>query len=211
MPELDPNEAIQNTEVNWDDPSNPWKTNFENYRVEADRRATQLSTYESLLEDLRSPDIERQRAAAAELKVELVEDEPVYTDPNEALAAQLEQARQDTAALRAMYEADKASAQEQRIKETVEARLTGMGLDEEDKDWVTARAVALGAAEDGLPNLKAAYEQLIARDEAVVRKWAERKPSSRIQPGSTGTETKNVAEMTDAERIDWAVSRLGEN
>lgn len=218
MAELDPNAAIQNTPqtgepgstqtFDWESDENPYKKSFQDYRVEADRRQTKLSTYEGHLEDLRSSDLERQRAAAQALGIELVEDEPVYDDPTDELKAQMAQLRAEQVALAQAREADKADLARERAEAMIEARLESMSLDESDKDWVLARAVALGAAEDGLPNLKAAYDQLVARDEAVMAKWAKRKGTTSIAPGSTGTDAKNIMEMTDSERVDWATQRI---
>ena len=225
MPESGPdNTAIQNApqtgasdtqQPNWDDPANPWKTNFENYRVEADRRATQLSRYESLLEDLRSPDIERQRRAAAELQVELVEDEPDYDDGGDPAMAEIARLRQEQEMLAARLAERDQKDELEVLSERIDARIEGLGLkDEADEEWVLARAVALGKGEDGLPRIKEAYDQLVQRDEAKLearmREWAENKRLGRttIQPGTTGTETKSVADMTDAERIEWAAARL---
>ena len=206
--------GAQQQTFNWDSDENPWKRNFENYRTEADRRATQLSTYESLLEDLRSPDLERQRAAAQQLGVTLVEDEPVYDDPTEQLAAELAQTRQQLEELAqrdAQREADRKRAEEESaLRERVDAALEGLGLDDEDGDWVLARAVALGEGPDGLPKIQEAYEQLQARDEAVMKKWSQTKRRSSIAPGSTGTDTKAVHEMSDAERLEWAMARAEE-
>lgn len=206
--------SAQQQAFDWDNPENPWKRNFEEYRREADRRATQLSTYESLLEDLRSPDLERQRAAARELGVDLVEDEPVYDDPVEAVAAELAETRRQLAAL-AEKDAQRDAERERKEKEAqlsqrIDSALNDLGLDEADGDWVLARAVALGADDSGLPKLREAYEQLRARDEAAMQRWASTKGRARssIAPGSTGTETKDVAEMSDTERIDWALARL---
>lgn len=194
---------------NWDSDDNPYKKSFNDYRVEADRRATKLSSYETLLEDLRSPDLDRQRSAAQELGVELVEDEPVYNDPSEVLAAQLEATNQRQAALEArLAERDRSDA-EARLTSRITDALDAMGLEEDDADFVLARAVALGADDTGLPKLKEAYEVLQRRDEAAMKRWAASKRAPRgIAPGSTATETKDVADMTDSERIEYAVSRL---
>jgi hypothetical protein len=193
----------------WESDDNPYKQRFTEYRSEADRRATKLSTYEQSLEDLRSGDPERQSAAAVALGIELVQDEPEdpgYIDPvdelirrQEALEQRLTQAEQTRV--------------EREASLVVETRLDALDLDEADKDWVLARAVALPAGDDGLPNVAAAHEQLRARDtarlEAAMNDWAAGKRTPRgVAPGTTATEQKNVMDMTDEERVEWAVARL---
>lgn len=214
MSELDPNEDIQNapgeeqsTQVDWDSADNPWKRNFDEYRVEADRRATKLSAYESYLEDLRSDDPERQRRAAEGLGVELVEDESEYVDPTTAQLAAMQRKQEQ---LEQQLTAQSKELEQERMGLRIEAKFDALKLDESDRDWVLARAVAVGAGEDGMPNIDEAYRQLVARDEEVMRKWesTKRRAPGSIAPGSTGTDAKNIADMTDEERVEWAVQRL---
>lgn len=195
-------ESGSTQEFNWDADDNPYKKRFEDFRSGADRVATKLSQYEQHLEDLRSSDIERQRKAARELGIELVEEEPSYVDPYEELRTELSQVKSQLSA------AEEQRAQE-RATQAVEARLSALELDESDKDWVLARAIALGAGDDGLPDIKSAYDQLRARDEAAMERWAaSKKAPQSIAPGRTATETKDIMSMTDDERVDWAVRRL---
>jgi hypothetical protein len=199
----------------WESDENPYKTRFETYRSEADRRNTKLSQYEQNLADLRSGDPDRQQAAAEALGIELVydePDEPEYDDPYDELAA-----RQEALEQRLAHEAE--TRQQEAMANEVEARLAKLdGLDESDKDLVLARAIALPPGEDGLPDIQKAYDELTARDqarvEAAMRDWAKRKraPSS-IQPGSTATQQKSVADMTqhgllNAEGLDYFAQRL---
>lgn len=212
---MDPDNGSPNAPVtepgsahDWESDDNPYKGRFNDYRVEADRRATKLSTYEQSLEDLRSGDPTRQSAAADALGLTLVQDEPDpgYVDPYDELLSRQEALEQRLA------ERDR-SQQERDQSTIVETRLTSLALDEDDKNWVLARAVALPPGDDGLPNVAAAYEQLTARDnariEAAMKEWAEKKRTGRgIAPGTTATEQKNIMDMTDEERVEWAVRRL---
>ncbi len=191
-------------EFDWESDSNPYKTRFNDYRSEADRRATKLSEYEQHLEDLRSDDEQRQAAAAAALGIELVQDEQdtQYVDPYDELRTELEQVKGQ------LSDAERRQ-QEREASAIISARLDAMDLDEADKDWVVARAIALPPGEDKLPDVKAAYDQLVARDTARMQQWQTTKKVPRgIAPGTSATEQKNTDDMTDAERVEWAVNRL---
>ncbi len=203
-------EPGQTQEFDWDTDDNPYKQRFETYRTEADRRATKLSTYEQSLEDLRSGDTERQAAAAAALGIELVQDEPEdpgYIDPVDELLR-----RQD--ALEQQLAQERASRVQEQATSVIEARLDALGdLDEADKDLVLARAVTLPKGDDGLPDVAAAHAQLKARDtarlEAAMKDWAAgKRTTAGLAPGTTATEQKNIMDMTDEERVEWAVARL---
>lgn len=194
----------------WESDENPYKTRFNDYRSEADRRATRLSQYEQNLEDLRSDDLARQRAAATALGIDLVEEpEPEYADPYDSLRAELTAVKgQLTAAEQRELQRDQERAQE-RAAVAIEDRLSKLDLDESDKDLVLARAIALPVGDDGLPNISAAYDELRKRDEAAMQRWQQTKKAPRsIAPGSAATATKNIMEMSDEERVDWAVQRL---
>lgn len=197
----------------WESDDNPYRKRFMDYRVEADRRATVLSQYEQDLEALRSDDLEAQRDAAARLQIELVEEEPepMSQEPWETVSSELAQ-------LKAQIAADKKAQQQEREQErlavTIESRLDALGdIDESDKDLILARAIAMPVGEDGLPNVKGAYDELVARDtareEAAMQRWASSKKAPRsIKPGQPGTETKDIMSMSDEERIEWATQRL---
>ncbi len=203
-------EPGQTQTIDWEADDNPYKQRFTEYRSEADRRATKLSTYEQSLEDLRSGDVERQAAAAAALGIELVQDEPEdpgYVDPVDELLR-----RQD--ALEQALAQERASLAQEAATAVIEARLDSLGdLDDADKDLVLARAVTMPKGDDGLPDVAAAHAQLKARDaarlEAAMNDWAAGKRTTPgVAPGTTATEQKNIMEMTDQERVEWAAARL---
>lgn len=200
-PEVEPGSTQE--QFDWDSDANPYKKRFEDYRREEDRRTTKLSTYEQQLEDLRSSDLARQRAAAQALGIELVDDEPSYVDPYTELRAEIDSVKS------ALTQSEQARETERKAM-LVEQRINSLSdLDESDKDWVLARAVALPPVEGGLPDIQSAYSQLKARDEARMEAWAKTKQSPRsIAPGITASEQKDIMAMTDAERIDYFVQRL---
>ncbi len=207
---MDPATALPEVEnapvIDWESDENTYKTRFESYRSEADRRATELSQKNALLEDLRSDDPDRQRAAATTLGFDLVEDEPVeYDDPSDELRAELE-------ALKGQFTQLSASQEAEKVTMAVEAQLDALDLDEEDKDWVLAGAIKLPVLANGLPDIASAHAKLVARDEtrmnAAMAEWQKTKRAPRsIKPGVTATEQKSIEDMTDVERIEWAVAR----
>lgn len=213
----DPSEAPGST-PNWDDDQNPWKTRFETYRTEADRRNTQLSQYEQALEDFRSGDPQAMRRAAAILKVdellEIPDHEPVeYDDPLEQMRAEFQTELQ---ALKGQLSA----RQEADVHRTIEDRLAKLdGLDEEDKSLVLAQAMRMDPDAEGLPDIKAAHAALVARDERITKQYetqwrqGKRAPTS-IQAGQTATQQRSIADMTDKdgnltqEGVDYLAQKM---
>ena len=121
----------------------------------------------------------------------------------------IEELRTELSQVKSQLSAAEEQRAQERATQAVEARLSALELDESDKDWVLARAIALGAGDDGLPDIKSAYDQLRARDEAAMERWAaSKKAPQSIAPGRTATETKDIMSMTDDERVNWAVRRL---
>lgn len=205
MPQETGSQETESTQTfDWESADNPYKSRFNDYRAEADRRATKLSEYEQNLEDLRFGDEARQAAAAAALGIELAQDEPdpTYVDPYDELRTELEQ-------VKGQLSASERRQQEREASAVIAARLDAMDLDESDKDWVVARALALPPGEDKLPDVQAAFAQLVERDTRRMQKWQTTKKAPRgIAPGTSATGQKSIMDMTDAERVDWAVAKL---
>lgn len=197
--------ATDQAQIDWEAADNPYRKRYEDLRPEADRRQSELDRTQSLIDDLRGADIERQRAAAAQLGFELAEEEPeTYDDPSDALRAEIE-------ALKGQFGALTKEREQQRISQAVESALDTLELDEGDKDWVLARAISLPTSPDGLPDLEAAYAQLQERDQKAMQRWAASKKAPRtIASGKTATETKNVAQMTNNERVEYMTQMLEE-
>jgi hypothetical protein len=194
----DPIEAPGST-PNWDADDNPWKTRFETYRSEADRRNTQLSQYEQAIEDFQSGDPEQMRRAAHILNLadhlEIPDPEPEF-DPDDPMAALQAQVEELSGKLTAQEQRD----QEARVERVVEDRLSKLeGLDESDRDLVLAQAIRMPADAEGLPDITGAYEALRARDQARIdaemRKWADGKKQTPIAPGTTGSQQEDIMSM----------------
>lgn len=194
--------------IDWRERAETYEKRFNDYRSEADRRQTEFQQTQSLINDLQSDDAEKQRAAAQRLGFDfVVEEEPADTgadDPVSALQARID--AMERAAQEREHDAQQAEQQTQ-LAAAVDAELAGMGLDEDDGDWVLARAIALPPREDGLPDLAAAKTQLEARDTARLERYRSSKKAPPIARGQQGTEQKDLLSMTDAERIDYVMAQ----
>lgn len=203
----DPAPAPGEATIQWDSDDNPYKARFETYRSEADRRNNEFSQVRSHLNDLRSEDPERRRAAAQALDLDLVEDDddPGYADPYDELRAELD-------ALKSARAQEAEQRQRDLAMREIDRRLDALKLtDDGERDLVFRFALGM-PGEDGLPDIDAAFKVLSQRDEARVqaamREWGNSKRTARIAPGSTATERPDVLKMTDAEMVDYAVQLL---
>jgi hypothetical protein len=202
------------TTVDWEVDENVYKKRFNDYRSEADRKITRLSQYEQAVQDFQTGDPAEMRRAAAILGIAdhlEIEDPapPVYDDPNEELRAQYAKLEEEFQGLRgeltAKEQKDKEAAE---IKE-VQRRLDDLKLtDEDDRNTVLGRAFTLPMGEDGLPDVKAAFEAIVARDRKHGRAWKATKTAApgSIAPGSTATQQKDIADMT---RKDGSLTQEG--
>ena len=202
------------TTVDWDSPDNPWKTRFEGYRPEADRKITRLSQYEQAVQDFQSGDPAEMRRAAAILGIadhlEIEEPEPpTYDDPAEELRAQIAAQQAELAQFKnELTEKEKAQKEEAGIKE-VNARLQKLlPDDEDDRNVVLGLALTRPPGEDGLPDVQAAFDAIVARDRKRDKGWADgkRRGHAPIAPGSPATPQKNIADMT---RADGSLTKEG--
>lgn len=192
-------------EFDWESDDNPYKKRFSDYRSEADRRQTEFQQTQALLNDLQSDDPATQRAAAQSLGLDFVDEETgpeeVEEDPR---LAQLIQRQEELE--RKLAEKDQRE-QEALIAQTVDQRLDALGLDKDDGDWVLARAVALPPAEDGLPDLQAAYEQWQAKEKAIIERYRGGKRTTVTPKGRAGNDQKDLLSMTDEERINYIMEQ----
>jgi hypothetical protein len=211
---VEPAPGASTTIPNWESDENPYRKRFTDYRSTVDPKVTRLSQYEQAVQDFQSGDPAEMRRAAAILGIAdhlEIEDPapPVYDDPAEELRAQYAKLEEEFQGLRGEL-----TAKEQRDKEAaeikeVQRRLDDLSLtDEDDRNTVLGRAFTLPMGEDGLPNVKAAFEAIVARDRKHGRAWKATKtvaPGS-IAPGSTATQQRDIAEMT---RKDGSLTQEG--
>lgn len=194
---------VEFEESDWESENNPYQKRFNDYRSEADRRATEFSNQQKLLADLTSEDADTARAAAQQLGLEFAE------EPDED-----ETGNPDVAELKAKYAEleQKLTAREQQeaqrdLAAAIDNRLEAMKLDKTDGDLVLAFAVTMPPLDDGMPDLQGAYDAIQARDEARFDGWRKSKRVTNVQRGKTGTENKNIADMTDEERLDYVMAQ----
>lgn len=202
------------TAFDWESDENPYKKRFGDYRSEADRKITRLSQYEQAVQDFQSGDPAEMRRAAAILGIadhlEIEEPEPpTYDDPAEELRAQIAEQQAELAKFKSeLTEKEKKQQEEAGIKE-VNARLQKLlPDDEDDRNVVLGLALTRPPGEDGLPDVQAAYDAIVARDRKRDKGWAEgkRRGHAPIAPGSPATPQKSIADMT---RADGSLTKEG--
>lgn len=202
---MEGDEPVETPEYDWESDDNPYKKRFSDYRSEADRRQTEFQQTQALLNDLQSDDPATQRAAAQSLGLDFVEEEPELEEPgDDPRLAQLLQRQEELE--RKLAEKDQRE-QEALIAQTVDQRLDALGLDKDDGDWVLARAVALPPAEDGLPDLQAAYEQWQAKEKAIIERYRGGKRTTVTAKGKAGNDQKDLLSMSDEERINYIMEQ----
>ena len=213
--ESDPGGGVGEQDFDWEADDNPYKKRFEDYRSEADRRATEYQQTQALLADLQSDDPEQQRAAAQRLGFDFVGDEsdeetePAGPDPRiDALAAKYEALEQKLSA--------KETADEQaRVANLIDSRVNALGLDEDEGTLVLATAIKMGAVtDDGLPDVSKAHafiqQRDAAREQAAIEAYrAGKRVTIPGGKGKSGTENKAVEDMTAEERLDYALEKNG--
>lgn len=201
----EPEGTTETPEYDWESDDNPYKKRFSDYRSEADRRQTEFQQTQALLNDLQSDDPATQRAAAQSLGLDFVDEETgpeeVEEDPRLAQLITRQEELERKLAEKEQRE------QEQLIAQTVDQRLDALGLDKDDGDWVLARAVALPPAEDGLPDLQAAYEQWQAKEKAIIERYRVGKRTTVTPKGKAGSDQKDLLSMTDEERINYIMEQ----
>lgn len=212
MAHLDENGEIVLDPEDFESDNNPYVKRFNDYRSDADRRATEYQQTQAQLAALTSEDPEAQRAAAEALGLQWVDEggEEELPETNPQLTA-LEQRIAKFEAAEAAREAAAAQAEESRkFAESMDAKVAEMGLNPKHKD--TAIIIAHAAnnfpfLENGLPDLESARAELASRDEETFESWRKGKRTPLIQQGQAGTERVAVEDMTPEQRIDWAMAQ----
>lgn len=205
MPYFDEEGNEVTPEYDWETDDNPYKGRFESYRSEADRRATEYQQNQALLTDLQSGDPAKQQAAAEALGMEFIAEEPEPgEDPRVAELLTKYQELESKLTAREQRDNDAAVAAE------INARIEALGLDSEDEgNLVLAAALRQPVGEDGLPDIGAAHAAIVARDERRYESWKKSKRTSVTSRGPGAVDDKNILDMTDEERLDWAMEKHG--
>lgn len=194
----------QTQEIDWQKRATDHQAAYTQSQQELARYRQELEERNQLIAAAQSGDREAVERLGFQLYAE--EEDGQYTDPNEQLARELAELKQ--------WRDEFTGAQQQeqqvaRIEASVEQQLDKIGgLDEEDKDWIVSRAIALPPTSDGLPDIKAAYDQLVARDQKRLQSWAKTKPRSAFTSAG-GQEGTQVPDLSNREqRQQWMLSEL---
>jgi hypothetical protein len=191
-----------------------YQKRYDDLRPEFDRRGSriaELERYEQAVNDLRSDDADtRARAAQAlGLPFEFVDDTPEedpYADPQEQLAARLEALEQQ---LQQRGQQEQQAQQIAQIEQHVEQQLAALeGLDDQDRKWIVNTAVAMPPTAEGMPDIRAAFEEFKAWETARQQKWAQTKRAPHVgQVGTAGTQAL-PEDAGHNERVAYAMERL---
>lgn len=156
-------------------------------------------------------DEEYRDAYLAQLGYDIEGNEPDESvDPNAARLEALEQRISQKEA------AETEAQQIQMVEQYVNAQLDAIdGLDAGDRDWIESRALTIDATPEGMPDIKAAYEELQARDVQAQKRWAASKNAPRFSAnGQPGNQAPDLDKMSDqdvaaylAEKIQMAESQ----
>lgn len=190
-------------EVEGGQPEVNWEERYKHLQSDHTRAAQEAAEYRRIVEAARQGDPN----AIAELGLALAEeaedddDEPL--DPR--VAAKLQ-------ALEERFEAQQQQEQEHariaEIETAVERELDSLKVsDEELRDWLVSRAIALAPTADGLPDIQAAYQQFEALMTAQKKQWATTKRTHHVS--AVGQEGTQVPDLTTHEgRVANAMSKL---
>lgn len=187
-----------------------WEKRYNDIRPQFDRvtgRNSELEQREqwfNLLATSEDPDTRRQAAEALGYEVE-GDDEP--QEPDAQLAQRLEKLEQT---LSKQAEDAQQNARIAQVEQHVDTALAGLdGLDDSDRDWVVARAVALPPTEAGMPDIAAAHAEFVALEGRLKQRWATTKRAPQTVVGGTqATQAVDPATMTHQERVDHIMARL---
>lgn len=134
------------------------------------------------------------------------EQQDEFADPTEQLAARLEQLEQS---LSARDERDNSEQRAVQVRQLVDRQLEQLGVtDEEDGNDILAYAIhALPPTEDGLPDVKGAFDRFQTRQQAHQKQWVQSKRAPHTLAGG-GEGTKQPPRDTHEQRVAYAMQRL---
>lgn len=210
-PEGTPGTAEQATQAEID-----WQKRYSDLQPEYTRvtqEAAEMRQRQELYDLLLSTDDPDTRQQVAEQLGYVLEQEQAesYEEDEDPLAAYDERIGRIEQSLsqREQEQADTAYAQQ--VRAVVDEQLDQLELDKDDQDWVLAYAInALPVTEQGLPDIRQAYEVFATRETERQRNWAKTKQAPRFSPhGQPGTEAPNLDNRQ--ERQDFVLRRMQEN
>ncbi len=182
-----------------------WQQRYESLQPEYTRASQEAAQHRQLVEGLKNGDPEAFQA----LGLEFADRED--TTPDDGLEDPYDQR---LAALEQRLEEQQTASQQQQqlaaVEQHVEKELGALeGLDESDRDLVVRLAVAMDPTENGMPDVKGAFDSLRSRDSEAQKRWAGTKRAPRVSPtGQAGTQQPDISEMTSSQRREFMAQRL---
>jgi predicted nuclease with TOPRIM domain len=189
-------------------PSIDYEQRYNDLRPKFDQTAQEAAQLRQWRQQLES-DPSAQREFLQSLGYEVEEPAPGLADPNEDL-------RQKLAELESWKEsltAEQAQAQQLKVLEqSVDEQFTAIpDLNPSDREWVEDRALTrIPPREDGMPDIQAAYQQLVERDNRLLSERAKRRKSAPAfaQGGKEGTQAPDMGD--DDTRRAYMAARFSE-
>ena len=169
------------------------------------QEAAQLRQWRQQLES--DPDAQRQFLQSLGYEVE--EPDQGTLDPNEDLRRELDELK----SWKENLTAEQAQAQQLKVLEqSVNEQFTAIpDLNPADREWVEDRALTrLPAREDGMPDIQAAYQALVERDNRLLAERAKRRKSAPTfaSGGKEGTQAPDLDD--DETRHAYMAARLAD-
>jgi chromosome segregation ATPase len=194
-----------------DTPVIDWEQRFKDTQAAfttASQEAAQLRAERERLQT----DEDYQRELLKQLGYE-IEDPTLAADPTAAELAALRQQVTELSGWRDNLTQEQVQAQQlQRLEQSVSEQFKAIpDLDEADREWVEDRALTrIPPREDGMPDIQAAYQALVERDNRVLTTRAKKRTSApRFTPGGKeGTQAPNLDD--DDQRRAYMAQRFGD-
>lgn len=196
MPEQDPQAPLVDTpELSAPDPGTPeqqidWQKRYNDLRPQFDRTNQQLAQLN---------DEEHRRQLMAEWGYEIEDpaeqQQYAYEDPN----AELRQQIAELAEWKNTQEQQRQQAQQlEQITSSVAEQFKAVdpNLDEDDREWITTRALNMDPRDDGMPDIAGAYQAFQGWETQRQQRWeqARKRPKPPHVPpgGQAGTDAPNL-------------------
>lgn len=194
-----------------DTPQVNYEQRYNDLRPQFDRTAQEAAELRAWKEQL-SSDEDAQREFLRSLGYE-VEDPNQGMDPTAAELAALRQQVSELSGWRDNLTQEQVQAQQlQQLEQSVNEQFKAIpDLDEADREWVEDRALTrMAPREDGMPDIQAAYQALVERDNRVLSTRAKKRSSApRFAPG--GKEGTQAPDLDDDEvRRAYMAQRFGD-
>lgn len=189
-----------------------WEKRYNDLRPEFDRTTQRLSEYERNVQALQSDDPDTRLAAAEALGLQLIDDEPEAfeeQDPLDELRKELDDLKGwKNSREQAEAEAARNEAVLNHVNTQITEIETGLGneFDADELEVIVSLARAL-QTEDGLPDVRAAWDKLNGVTQKSTQRWAKTKKAPPIRPGGKSA-TKQPDLDNDRERREWMLEEL---